>query len=341
MKYNIYLFSFSTILILFSFSFINVSAEDEHLDMSYLSSALSIGNLIQRLNITIDELPKLSTKAIEKAKNYLYKIFSLAKEYPKEEEDPNTCSTEDQFIHAKIVALENMERDPNAKSYGEEFVYMYLSHYVDIPAEYLGSCSKNDEEPYLANWITNDDRKAYDIFLTNIHKIEIIEKFRNILSKISDGISKFDEREKLFHRKGIAKSVSNKIEKQFKDGTFKNTISKTGKVIILESIDFIKEKLENTELPEEDIIKEVKESIGKEVLSKDLAESIFDSVNVLFEMAIGSTNIFTAALTMINLPLQIFTALAPKAALVSMLYSLSLRVAGNTDRYLETEYDDW
>ena len=114
---------------------------------------------------------------------------------------------------------------------------------------------------------------------------------------------------------------------------------KTPKDLIEEKIQEIIEKFETTDSPEEKIIKEVRESIGREVLSQDMVDSLFDTINVVFEIAAGSANIFTAAVTMINMPLLVFTTLAPKAALTGMLYTLSMRVAGSTMRYLEYEYD--
>ena len=104
-----------------------------------------------------------------------------------------------------------MLRDPDAKSFGEEFVYMYLSHYLDIPPDYLGSCSQNDEEPYLANWITIEDRATYDNFLNVIHKIEILEKFKSMFSEITDIVSKFESFEKAFLEKNYADLVHDQL----------------------------------------------------------------------------------------------------------------------------------
>ena len=50
---------------------------------------------------------------------------------------------------------------------------MYLSHYVDIPPEFMGeTCDANDEEPYYANWITNDDRDTYESFIRVINGVK-------------------------------------------------------------------------------------------------------------------------------------------------------------------------
>ena len=63
---------------------------------------------------------------------------------------------------------------------------MYLSHYVDIPPAYLGGCKKNDESPYYANWITNDDRDVYDSFLRVLDGLNKMEDFRNLLNTVKD-----------------------------------------------------------------------------------------------------------------------------------------------------------
>ena len=86
------------------------------------------------------------------------KDSALADSYP--------CNSTDRFIHARTVAAANKLRDSDAKSIDAETVYMYLSHYVDVPSSYRKlACEANDEEPYYANWITNDDRNVYDSFL--------------------------------------------------------------------------------------------------------------------------------------------------------------------------------
>lgn len=76
------------------------------------------------------------------------------------------CDDTNRFLHARQTAAANMDGDANAKGLEAETVYMFLSHYVDVPASYRsGPCAANDEEPYYANWITNDDRNVYDSFL--------------------------------------------------------------------------------------------------------------------------------------------------------------------------------
>ena len=236
-----------------------------------------------------------------------------------------------------------MLHDKNAKDFGSEFLYMYISHYLDIPAEYQGSCSENDEEPYYANWITNDDRDVYVSFLNTIHAIEIVEKIRNAISDVKDFVEDakgdLDAIQEGYFLSHSIDKVKDKVKDFLKDSAIDLLSGKTPKEIIQEKVGELEEYFETSEMPEEDIIKEVQESLGREILSKDLAEGIFDSIDAVVDLAIGEIGLFSAVTTMINVPLMIFTSLAPKAALAGMLFSLSGRLAGRVERVIESE--DW
>lgn len=76
------------------------------------------------------------------------------------------CSASQRFIHAQKVAQDNAAYDDSARGAGAETVYMFISHYVDIPVgKQDDTCDSQDESEYLANWITTDDRNVYDSFL--------------------------------------------------------------------------------------------------------------------------------------------------------------------------------
>ena len=323
-----------TILCLLSFTFVNVAAKSEHLDIMYLSSANSIGNIFKMLNLTMENIPKISPTIIGKVKNFIEKIISSLPENKKEENSART--DQEKLIHAKVSALINMQRDTNAKNFGDEFVYMYLSHYVDIPYEYLGTtCSENDGEPYLANWITNEDRITYQNFLSTIHCTEILEKCRKVFSDLTGIIDKFEAFEEAFYEKNYAGLVENIIEDLVGNGKIDETPVK----IVGETTEHIIDLLGSTNLSEEEIIKEVEESIGRDVISEDMKKGIFGTANILLQMSVGSASIFSAVTTMINFSVLMYTSLVPEAAHVAMLYSLSMRVAERTWRYLGD--DDW
>ena len=264
-----------SLICLFSFSFKNISALSENFDMTVFSSIISTVEVFKAFDITTEIVPKLTEKGIAKAKKYLSKRVSGKSPY-KKEEDPNTCSDEDKLVHAKVAAVENMLRDENAKDFGSEFLYMYISHYLDIPAEYQGSCSKNDEEPYYANWITNDDRDVYVSFLNTIHAIETVEKIRNAISDVKDFVEDtkgdLDAIQEGYFLNHSTDKVKDKVKDFLKDSAIDLLSGKTPKEIIQEKVGELVEYFETQEMPEEDIIKEVQESLGREILSKDLAE---------------------------------------------------------------------
>ena len=133
--------------------------------------------------------------------------------------------------------------------------------------------------------------------------------------------------------------MKDKVKDFLKDSALDLLSGKTPKEIIQEKVGELEEYFETSEMPEEDIIKEVQGSLGREVLSKDLAEGIFDSIDAFVDLSIGEIGLFSAVTTMINVPLMIFTSLAPKAALAGMLFSLSGRLAGRVEHVIESE--DW
>lgn len=65
----------------------------------------------------------------------------------------------------------------------------------------------------------------------------------------------------------------------------------------------------------------------------------FDTANIILQ--ISGSPLLPSIVSIINLGLKIYTSLAPDAARLGMLYSLSLRVAGRSLRYLDLDDDDW
>ena len=295
------------LICLFSFSFINISAKSQHFDMTVFSSLLSMTQVFNKSNLTSEIIPKLTEKGIEKAKKYISKRISGKTPYKKEEE-PNTCSFEGKLIHAKVTAEENMLRDKNATDFGSEFLYMYMSHYIDIPVQHQGSCSENDELPFYANWITNNDRYEYLDFFNDKKIREIVDKIRNITSYIKSfvegGLDTIQESYFLTH--SIDK-VKDNIEDFLKDQAKELLSGKTPKEIIQGRIGELTEYFEKSELSEDDIIKKVEESLGKDVLSKYLEENLFDFIDAIIDVSVGGIHLFSAITTMLNAPLIIFT----------------------------------
>lgn len=348
MKYTTLINLTISILLL---SLIKYSFEaSEHLDMKILSSASSAAWILQKLNISEKHIPTLSPEAKLKAKKFINSRVERSVEQRKtqeeeKEDEETTCSFDDQLIHSKVSAIINNARDPNNRGFGQETIYMYLSHYVDIPPAYLGGCKKNDEEPYYANWITNDDRDVYDSFIRVLDGLNKMDDFRNLLNNLKDIKEKFDDLEELFYERdfcGYAKNqLKDKGKDELKEFGYNHVLEGQSLSEFLESkMDELTEYFENsasTGSPEDEAIKQITESISKKFITQESVESVLDAFGVVFEMAAGSFSLFGAAITMANLPLLFITTLGPKAAVTGMLYSLSGRLAGRVLRVIEED----
>ena len=347
MKYTTLINLTISILLL---SLIKYSFEaSEHLDMKILSSASSAGWILQKLNISEKHIPTLSPEAKLKVKKFINSRVERSveqrktQEEEKEEEEETTCSFDDQLIHSKVSAIINNARDPNNRGFGQETIYMYLSHYVDIPPAYLGGCKKNDESPYYANWITNDDRDVYDSFLRVLDGLNKMEDFRNLLNTVKDIKGKIDDFEEYFYENDfcgyVKKQLKDKAKDELKDFGYNYVLEGQSLSEYLEGkMDELTEYFENSEStgsPEDEAIKKITESISKKFITQESVESVLDAFGVVFEMAAGSFSLFTASITMVNLPLLFITTLGPKAAVAGMLYSLSGRLAGRVLRVIE------
>lgn len=75
----------------------------------------------------------------------------------------------ERLCYARKIAEINKERDYKAKDIDSETVYMYISHFLDVPG---GPPSLETPVDYYSNeelfsaWITDDDRNAYENYLS-------------------------------------------------------------------------------------------------------------------------------------------------------------------------------
>lgn len=70
------------------------------------------------------------------------------------------------LAHAYDMAELNSRRDRNARDIGSETVFMYLSHYVDLPQDpALYPVDYNSHANRYASWLTDEDRLVFERFL--------------------------------------------------------------------------------------------------------------------------------------------------------------------------------
>ncbi|WP_158375600.1 hypothetical protein [Cellulosimicrobium cellulans] len=78
------------------------------------------------------------------------------------------------LAHAYTMAEVNSARDRDARDIGTETVYMYLSHYVDLPQDPTQyPVDHNSNANRYAAWITPDDRRVFDQYLRYDRHVEM------------------------------------------------------------------------------------------------------------------------------------------------------------------------
>lgn len=78
------------------------------------------------------------------------------------------CSNTGALVsYSQQVAAANNAIDPKATTLGQETVYMYMSHFYDLPS----ICSNN--AAYYSKWITNDDRAVYNSYLATSNNVQL------------------------------------------------------------------------------------------------------------------------------------------------------------------------
>ncbi len=154
-----------------------------------LAELFEINKLLSEVGLDLDMLSNLSnrdkkyyeamanrvieTTSDPQLKLELIEIISDSKINPnpdnsKPSEEAKTSS--DRWVYATQMAIQNRKHDPTVTDLTKETMYMYMSHYIDIPTgiitEGIDKSISNDQ--YFSAWITKDDREVYDRFISDI-----------------------------------------------------------------------------------------------------------------------------------------------------------------------------
>ena len=154
-----------------------------------LAELFEINKLLSEVGLDLDMLSNLSnrdkqyyetmanriidTTSDPQLRLELIEIMSDSKIKPnpdnsKPSEESKTSS--DRWVYATQMAIQNRKHDPTVTDLTKETMYMYMSHYIDIPTgiitEGIDKSISNDQ--YFSAWITRDDREVYDLSLIHI-----------------------------------------------------------------------------------------------------------------------------------------------------------------------------
>lgn len=348
MKHNVFIYYFVCILLICLIKYSYEQDDDDDFDIKYVVNTEAVGWIYDQIGIIEDIIPKLTEKGKTNAKKFIKsRIKKGIADMFKVQKEESACSPEEQLKHAKISALINNNRDPNNRGLTRETVYMFLSHFVDIPVGAIGdTCDANDEGPYYENWITDDDREAYENFIRVINGAKAVEEYINLLDIAKDAKGKLEDYQKEIIEKGVFNFFRDKFKKYapkfIKDFGSSLIAGKTPSEYFKEKCEEFAEHFEfiDEDTPEDEVISAIQERLSKDFVDSESLDCVSDAFSASFETAIGSVSPITTAITIAKLPLLFLTTLAPKAAVAGMIYSLSGRVAGRVMRVIE-EDDDW
>lgn len=94
------------------------------------------------------------------------------------------------FAYSAYISEVNNRRDRNKTTADMENIYMYLSHYVDMAPNHVGSSlSYNSNDGFFSAWITNQDRQVYDDYLRFVLTAEQLEDFRSMATSTISGVA--------------------------------------------------------------------------------------------------------------------------------------------------------
>jgi len=182
-----------TLVILTNFLFVSYSEAKQNVDYDYIQKVLtevdSIDKSLNSMHLSFEDIlkSKPTNEKMNKAWANAY-LTSIGEEgiilttTPSQitlspiNKAPQTVkqTTESQIYaerlcYARKIAEINKKRDSNAKDLDSESVYMYISHYLDIPGGPLPldmPVDYHSNNSLMSAWITNADRNVYERFLS-------------------------------------------------------------------------------------------------------------------------------------------------------------------------------
>ncbi|MDO4667404.1 MAG: hypothetical protein Q4A90_06160 [Streptococcus sp.] len=171
-----------------------------------LSSLFAVEESLNENGLSLKQFTQLKQKGEDFYSKLAALVEEMSSKQPQLSEEQKKIANEklekarkisDKWEYASQMAQQNMQRDNNAKDINKETIYMYLSHYIDIKAGILDTVNPDiSNDGYFSAWIVNDDRQAYDQYLSKALPAEkVTTGVKMIMSVIEvNGISKKPEK---------------------------------------------------------------------------------------------------------------------------------------------------
>ena len=191
-----------------------------------LANIMDIDNLLSEYGLNFKMLTELPDKDLEYYEAFLNRVIettsnpqlkvdliyatSSPRYYPPNENSKEPLpgpskeskTSSDRWVYAAQMAIQNKKNDAEVTDLNKETLYMYMSHYIDIPTgiitEGIDKSISNDK--YFSAWITREDRRVYDRFISDIKisdmAYSVLDGVCNLLgvySSIKDALKIADE----------------------------------------------------------------------------------------------------------------------------------------------------
>ncbi|WP_460802808.1 hypothetical protein [Microbacterium sp. GXF6406] len=142
-----------------------LTAETAH----YITQSGKIVEVLESLGIELSEIPTVSPSDVGVLEAVVNSSVAGAPSVPPlPTSRPTDCTqTGTVLAYAQQQASLNKARDVNAGSLESETVYMYMSHFFDLPS----LCG--NPAAYYPSWITNSDRTAYNNYFTSTNNVAL------------------------------------------------------------------------------------------------------------------------------------------------------------------------
>lgn len=316
-----------------------IYSDDEYTTL-FMSKLYEINAELSKYGLTIDDLktlPQKDNSFYEEMKEYATESTSPSaltvntiffSEIDKENyndfsslaksTNPSSLNASKRWNYAAKIAEINKKRDSNAKDIDTETVYMYMSHFIDIKTGMLEEVDTSiSDDGYCSAWITDEDRKAYDTYLSGSKNGELIKQNAQLALKFLSLCHDLKE----FHSLDAAETCLKQLQgvsSIFVDSYF--TISDfTKAVAITKEATTSKEAVKQME-------KAFKEDYSDEYFAKKKTE-FFSSLAIAFVCGGLQGVIISLGLSTISLSIDVYKDFFERAWWLALVRANNIRVS--------------
>lgn len=306
------------------------TSSSENIDYELLADAVSertyLDEELNKIGLSVDkifELPKMDEQFYNETTALTQDIWEDSSSY---ELEPTVQTLEAQRLaYAGKMARWSKSKNPTVNEQ-QEVIYMYLSHYVDVPRPLAASNGiSNNSTGLLAQYIRNRDREAYDLYLSRGSGIQAAKNIKNLISFGASAPG--DVKDSINWLRGEKRKVE---------------LIGHGGEIILDAIDgvqafnSIQESMQAGKSPE-DIIDSVRERLQPKYgeMSEEIAKGFSE---IVFSIAAGNLTPQGAIITATGIAFDLSMNIYDTLTFIGMRIDFSARYSGRFDYYMTGKY---